>query len=72
MTDAPVGFGMTRIDGQSFELWRQDDNGRRFLVGRFSALDEAERRRAELACGGHKQIYWISEHDGPPTRKEPA
>ena len=44
-----------------FELWRQDDHGQRFLVGRFPTLDEAERRLAELTRSQHKQTYWIDE-----------
>lgn len=44
-----------------FELWRQDDNGQRFLVGRYSDLDEAKRRLAELTRSQHKQMYWITE-----------
>lgn len=45
----------------SFELWRQDDNGQRFLVGRYRNLDEAESRLAELTRVQHKQTYWISK-----------
>ena len=53
-----------------FELWRQDDNGNRFLVGAFSDRAVAERRLAELCRNPHKQTYWISEKtedtaDGP-------
>lgn len=44
-----------------FELWRQDDNGRHFLVDRFQTLDAAERRLAELTRGLHKQTYWIDK-----------
>jgi cupin 2 domain-containing protein len=43
------------------ELWRQDDHGHRFLVGRFPTRTDAERRLAELTRGQHKQTYWISE-----------
>jgi len=45
----------------TWQLWRQDDNGNRFLVGDFAIRELAERRMAELALGRHKQIYWISE-----------
>lgn len=45
----------------TFELWRQDDNGQRFLIGRYADLDEAKRRLAELTRSQHKQIYWIAE-----------
>lgn len=42
-----------------FELWRQDDNGQRFLVDRFATRTLAEARLAELTRSLHKQIYWI-------------
>jgi hypothetical protein len=42
-----------------FELWRQDDHGQRFLVGRYPTLAEAERRLAELTRSQHRQTYWI-------------
>ena len=52
-----------------FELWRQDDHGQRFLVGRHATLDAAERQLAELTRVLHKQIYWIGEvaDDGRET-----
>ena len=44
-----------------FDLWRQDDNGQRFLVGRYPTLDAVERQLAELTRILHKQVYWIDE-----------
>lgn len=44
-----------------FELWRQDDNGNRFLVGSFPDRAAAEARLAELTRCPHKQVYWITE-----------
>jgi len=44
---------------ERFELWRQDDNGQRFLVGVFEDLIAAEVRMAELTRCLHKQMYWI-------------
>jgi allophanate hydrolase subunit 2 len=43
-----------------FSLWRQDDNGNRFLVGDFPDRATAEARLAELNRSFHKQTYWIS------------
>lgn len=43
-----------------FELWRQDDHGHRFLVGRHPTLDAAERQLAELTRTLHKQTYSIT------------
>ena len=40
-------------------LFREDDNGARFLIDHFNSRVEAERRAAELARGGHKQHYFI-------------
>jgi hypothetical protein len=45
----------------AFELWRQDDNGNRFLVGTFHDRAAAERQLAALTRSHHKQIYWIAE-----------
>jgi hypothetical protein len=43
----------------SYEIWRQDDNGNRFLVASFPARETAEQRLAELTRCSHKQTYWI-------------
>jgi len=42
-------------------LWRQDDNGGRFVVGDFASRAEAEAEERRLAAGGHKQTYWLEE-----------
>ena len=44
-----------------YELWREDDNGNRFLVGTYPDRTAAERRLAELTRCPHKQTYWIAE-----------
>ena len=44
-----------------YELWRQDDNGNRFLVGCFGELPAAETRLGELTRTPHKQTYWIAQ-----------
>jgi hypothetical protein len=46
----------------SFELWRQDDNGNRFLIYIYDNLAEAETRLDELTRIPHKQTYWITEY----------
>lgn len=48
---------------QTFELWRQDYNGGRFLVGCYDRREDAEAKLAELSRGAHKQFYWIAEPD---------
>ncbi|WP_432822118.1 hypothetical protein [Trichloromonas sp.] len=45
----------------AFELWRQDDNGQRFMVERFACRSAAESRLVELVRRVHKQIYWVEE-----------
>jgi hypothetical protein len=43
-------------------VWRQDDNGNRFLIADSLSQDEAAKMVRELEHGGHKQVYW-SEQD---------
>jgi uncharacterized protein YciI len=46
------------------EMWcvfRQDDNGNRFVVARHFRREDAERLVAELDARGHKQHYWVEE-----------
>ncbi|MDR6289336.1 hypothetical protein E9232_001851 [Inquilinus ginsengisoli] len=45
--------------GNRYALFRTDDNGVTFLIAEFGTQEEAERRAAELARGGHKQHYFI-------------
>lgn len=45
----------------SYCLWRQDDHGNRWLVGRFERRTAAEERMAALSRVLHKQSYWIEE-----------
>ena len=42
-----------------YELWREDDNGNRFLVDSFADRAAAEERLRELERTPHKQTYWI-------------
>lgn len=52
-----------------FELWRQDDNGNRFLAGSYPDRAAAEERLAGLTRSLHKQTYWIEVQgdDGEPA-----
>jgi hypothetical protein len=45
-------------------VWRQDDNGNRFLVSRHATQAEAEQISEEFDRRGHKQIYWVAEDTG--------
>lgn len=44
-----------------FEVWRQDDNGNRFLVSTFPTLHEAELECKTFEDRGHKQHYWAKK-----------
>jgi hypothetical protein len=49
----------------TWELWRQDDNGNRAVVARGSRED-LERQRLQFEALGHKQMYWVA-----PARRRP-
>ena len=42
---------------EAWMVWRQDDNGNRFVVERHLSREEALALVAELEAGGHKQLY---------------
>ena len=45
-----------------FELWRQDDNGNRFLMSAHVDRDAAEAAVAAMEAGvQHKQLYYVVE-----------
>lgn len=45
-----------------FELWRQDDNGNRFLMSAHADRDAAEAAVAAMEAGvQHKQLYYVVE-----------
>jgi hypothetical protein len=43
-----------------WQVWRQDDNGNRFLVEAYREQRDAEALVARLTRTAHKQCYWIS------------
>jgi hypothetical protein len=61
-----------RGDVTMWVVWRQDDNGNRYVVRRFpaSSADPDEARAAadalvaEMEAHGHKQTYWVEPHEG--------
>jgi len=63
---------MRTVSVHRFELWRQDDHGHRFLVGRYLTRAEAELRLAELTRCQHKQTFWVVVAEEPPLRTVPA
>jgi hypothetical protein len=50
---------MSNGEAEGWELWRQDDNGNRFLIGRFGALEAADAAQRRFEALGHKQTYWV-------------
>jgi hypothetical protein len=59
-----------KVTPMIFSLWRQDDNGNRFLVGEFSDRAAAETRLAELTRSLHKQTCWISKTGPDATQRQ--
>ena len=50
-----------------FEVWRQDDNGNRFLMSRHPDRATAEAAVADIESGVlHKQMYWVTERAARP------
>ncbi|MFB7560559.1 SPOR domain-containing protein [Streptomyces brevispora] len=48
---------------------RQDDNGNRYRVGRYTTQEEAQRAADKLDGHGHKQLYWV-ERIGQSARPQ--
>lgn len=55
-----VTFELPPQPEPDWEIWRQDDNGRRYLVSRGHKRSEAQRLCDAYASHGHKQFYWIA------------
>lgn len=58
-----------------FELWRQDDNGNRFLMSAHTDRDAAEAAVAAMEAGvQHKQLYYVVERAGQKadSRSDPS
>jgi hypothetical protein len=45
-----------------WQVWRQDDNGARFLIATYPDEADARARLAEMkrTGGHHKQLYWLT------------
>ncbi len=50
-----------------WSVWRQDDNGNRTVISRGHAREEAEQLVRAFEARGHKQLYWASADDVPPS-----
>ena len=47
--------------GAGWALWRQDDNGNRFLIARFATAESAEAEQRRYEALGHKQTHWVEK-----------
>ncbi|HYR09790.1 MAG TPA: hypothetical protein VEQ60_18595 [Longimicrobium sp.] len=50
---------MSNHEAGGWELWRQDDNGNRFLLGRFATAEAADAEQRRFEALAHKQTYWV-------------
>lgn len=55
LADSVFEFGF----GLKWSVWRQDDNGNRFLVQSDLSRDAAQLVARDFEARGHKQTYWI-------------
>jgi hypothetical protein len=55
----------TRNHPAGWALWRQDDNGHRFLICVRGSKEEAEGLRASYESLGHKQYYFVEPFPQP-------
>ena len=46
-------------DRPQWTVWRQDDNGHRFVVAHHADRESAQVQAAEMQARGHKQLYWV-------------
>jgi hypothetical protein len=58
MTAEPIGKDDDASAG-AWELWRQDDNGNRFRIARFSSREAADAEQRRFEALAHKQTYWV-------------
>jgi hypothetical protein len=42
----------------TWTVWRQDDNGNRFVMAQHLGREQAQRMVADFEERGHKQVYW--------------
>jgi hypothetical protein len=62
-TSADLEWIRVGLRFQNVDLYRQDDNGSEFRIGRFPFRADAAARLRQLAFGGHKQFYEIRTAD---------
>ena len=45
----------------TWSVWRQGDDGNRFLIEAGLSEDVAKQKVAEFESHGHKQLYWATQ-----------
>lgn len=58
---------MTSAQAVPHDLFREDDNGARFLIARYASREAAEEFAEELTRRGHKQLYFVEPVEGEHT-----
>ncbi|GGR76748.1 hypothetical protein GCM10010169_21150 [Micromonospora fulviviridis] len=56
----PTPAHLTEDRRGSWTVWRQDDNGNRYVVSRHGTRAEADSVAATMEARGHKQTYWVA------------
>lgn len=52
---------------ETYEVWRQDDSGNKFLVEIFTTEQDAQQLVDTLTARGHKQFYWWEKRPNSRT-----
>lgn len=55
-----------------YTVYRQDDNGNRFVMQAGLSLEEAERIVRTFEARGHKQLYWVEAEGALETSDRPS
>jgi hypothetical protein len=59
----PLPPHLAGVRTKGWTVWRQDDNGNRYVVSRHDTQAEAQAVAADMEARGHKQIYWVAGSD---------
>jgi hypothetical protein len=47
------------MTSETYTVWRQDDNGQKFVVKSGLSKADADELAKTLEARGHKQMYWV-------------
>jgi hypothetical protein len=56
-----ISWYSPKIEFELHELWRQDDNGHKFLIETFTCRADAVKAIKEFEPRLHKQTYWVEK-----------